>query len=256
VAGLRPRPDKARDARAGAGHRRRSGGDLEGHARAVAKRNQANAAQSTPSGTSPSSCPSATTASLRPATGRSSTTRPPQATPSIGCSLWPATTGARTRRRWARSTTTSISSARTCASRFEHRKRTQSTNLLKRTFVEVRRHTKIIGRFSGETSAPVAHLGRALELASRGRRGITITPRAVAENQTPPPRPHAHPGPAPDRGGDRRLTLPHSETTSTQVPPTPGTPPQNPRQEPSALAADAGICAGAARESGPYRDRR
>jgi putative transposase len=29
----------------------------------------------------------------------------------------------------------------------EHRKRTRSTNLLKRTFVEVRRRTKIIGRF-------------------------------------------------------------------------------------------------------------
>jgi transposase-like protein len=35
----------------------------------------------------------------------------------------------------------------------EHRKRTRSTNLLKRTFVEVRRRTKIIGRFPGETSA-------------------------------------------------------------------------------------------------------
>ena len=35
----------------------------------------------------------------------------------------------------------------------EHRKRTRSTNLLERTFVEVRRRTKIIGRFPGETSA-------------------------------------------------------------------------------------------------------
>jgi len=32
----------------------------------------------------------------------------------------------------------------------EHRKRTRSTNLLERTFVEVRRRTKIIGRFPGE----------------------------------------------------------------------------------------------------------
>ncbi|MDP8908468.1 MAG: transposase [Chloroflexota bacterium] len=35
----------------------------------------------------------------------------------------------------------------------EHRKRTRSRNLLERTFVEVRRRTKIIGRFRGETSA-------------------------------------------------------------------------------------------------------
>jgi len=34
----------------------------------------------------------------------------------------------------------------------EHRKRIRSTNLLERTFVEVRR-TKVIGRFPGETSA-------------------------------------------------------------------------------------------------------
>ncbi len=35
----------------------------------------------------------------------------------------------------------------------EHRKRIRTTNLLKRTFVEVRRRTKVIGRFPGETSA-------------------------------------------------------------------------------------------------------
>jgi putative transposase len=63
----------------------------------------------------------------------------------------------------------------------EHRKRTRSTNLLERTFVEVRRRTTIIGRFPGETSA--------LSLIW-----------------------------ALDRGGDRRLTLPHSGATSTQFP--------------------------------------
>src|SRR4051794_5870095 len=62
----------------------------------------------------------------------------------------------------------------------EHRKRTRSTNLLERTFVEVRRRTKIIGRFPGETSA-LALIWAVLELASRGWRGITMTPRAVAE---------------------------------------------------------------------------
>jgi transposase-like protein len=62
----------------------------------------------------------------------------------------------------------------------EHRKRTRSTNLLERTFVEVRRRTKIIGRFPGETSA-LSLIWAVLELASRGWRGITMTPRAVAE---------------------------------------------------------------------------
>src|SRR4051812_23672493 len=62
----------------------------------------------------------------------------------------------------------------------EHGKRTRSTNLLERTFVEVRRRTKIIGRFPGETSA-LSLIWAVLELASRGWRGITMTPRAVAE---------------------------------------------------------------------------
>lgn len=35
----------------------------------------------------------------------------------------------------------------------EHRKRIRTTNLLERTFVEVRRRTKVIGRFPGEISA-------------------------------------------------------------------------------------------------------
>jgi len=63
---------------------------------------------------------------------------------------------------------------------YEHRKRTRSTNLLERTFVEVRRRTKVIGRFPGETSA-LSLIWAVLELASRGWRGVTMTPRAVAE---------------------------------------------------------------------------
>jgi hypothetical protein len=35
----------------------------------------------------------------------------------------------------------------------EHRKRIRTTNLLERTFVEVRRRIKVIGRFPGEISA-------------------------------------------------------------------------------------------------------
>ena len=72
--------------------------------------------------------------------------------------------------------------ALTCHLRFpsEHRKRIRSTNLLERTFVEVRRRTKVIGRFPGETSA-LSLVWAVLELTSRGWRGITMTPRAVAE---------------------------------------------------------------------------
>jgi transposase-like protein len=69
-----------------------------------------------------------------------------------------------------------------CHLRFpsEHRKRIRSTNLLERTFVEVRRRTKVIGRFPGETSA-LSLVWAVLELSSRGWRGVTTTPRAVAE---------------------------------------------------------------------------
>jgi putative transposase len=61
-----------------------------------------------------------------------------------------------------------------------HRKRTRSTNLLERTFVEVRRRTKIIGRFPGETSA-LSLIWAVLELSSRGWRGVTMTPKSVAQ---------------------------------------------------------------------------
>lgn len=69
-----------------------------------------------------------------------------------------------------------------CHLRFphEHRKRIRSTNLLERSFVEVRRRTKVIGRFPGETSA-LALVWAVLELSSRGWRGVSMTPRAVAE---------------------------------------------------------------------------
>jgi len=62
----------------------------------------------------------------------------------------------------------------------EHRKRIRSTNLLERTFVEVRRRTKVIGRFPGETSA-LSLIWAVLELSSRGWRGVIMTPRSVAE---------------------------------------------------------------------------
>jgi putative transposase len=62
----------------------------------------------------------------------------------------------------------------------EHRKRVRTTNLLERTFVEVRRRTKVIGRFPGETSA-LSLVWAVLELSSRGWRGVVMTPKTVAE---------------------------------------------------------------------------
>ena len=62
----------------------------------------------------------------------------------------------------------------------EHRKRIRTTNLLERTFVEVRRRTKVIGRFPGETSA-LSLIWAVLELSSRGWRGVIMTPKTVAE---------------------------------------------------------------------------
>jgi putative transposase len=61
----------------------------------------------------------------------------------------------------------------------EHRKRIRTTNLLERTFVEVRRRTKVIGRFPGETSA-LSLVWAVLELSSRGWRGVVMTPKTVA----------------------------------------------------------------------------
>ena len=57
----------------------------------------------------------------------------------------------------------------------EHRKRIRTTNLLERTFVEVRRRTKVIGRFPGETSA-LSLIWAVLELSSRGWRGAKMNP--------------------------------------------------------------------------------
>ncbi|MGN6372588.1 MAG: transposase [Solirubrobacteraceae bacterium] len=62
----------------------------------------------------------------------------------------------------------------------EHRKRIRTTNLLERTFVEVRRRTKAIGRFPGETSA-LSLIWAVLELSSRGWRGVRMTPSIVAQ---------------------------------------------------------------------------
>jgi hypothetical protein len=72
----------------------------------------------------------------------------------------------------------------------EHRKRIRSTNLLERTFVEVRRRTKVVGRFPGETSA-----------LSRPQTTMSGRPRLRAVNSTPagPKLRHAGAARPPDR---------------------------------------------------------
>jgi putative transposase len=50
------------------------------------------------------------------------------------------------------SPTTSTRSSCTCANPARHRRRWRSTNLLERSLAEVKRRTKVIGRFPGETS--------------------------------------------------------------------------------------------------------
>ena len=96
-----------------------------------------------------------------------------------------------------------------CHLRFplEHRKRTRSTNLLERTFVEVRRRTKIIGRFPGETSA-LSLIWAVLELASRGLARRHDDPQGRRADRTHPSRPDHRRRPLhlPRRsGGDRSV---------------------------------------------------
>ena len=86
-----------------------------------------------------------------------------------------------------------------------HRKRIRSTNLLERTFVEVRRRTKVIGRFPGETSALCLIRGRARALLARLARHRHDTARG-RRDRTAPPRPGQRTrSTLDDRGGDRSL---------------------------------------------------
>jgi hypothetical protein len=53
------------------------------------------------------------------------------------------------------------------APRGEHRKRIRSTNLLERSFVEVRRRTKVFGRFPRRDLGALPDLGRARALLAQ-----------------------------------------------------------------------------------------
>ena len=60
----------------------------------------------------------------------------------------------------------------------EHQGRIRHSNLIERTFGETRRRTKVIGRLPGETSC-LGLVWAVLDRASRGWRGLTMTPKAL-----------------------------------------------------------------------------
>jgi putative transposase len=64
----------------------------------------------------------------------------------------------------------------------EHHKRIRHSNLIERTFGETRRRTKVIGRLPGEQSC-LSLVWAVLDRASKGWRGLTMTPRALRRLQ-------------------------------------------------------------------------
>jgi transposase-like protein len=64
----------------------------------------------------------------------------------------------------------------------EHHKRIRHSNLIERTFGETRRRTKVIGRLPGEQSC-LSLVWAVLDRASKGWRGLTMTPKALRQLQ-------------------------------------------------------------------------
>jgi putative transposase len=64
----------------------------------------------------------------------------------------------------------------------EHRKRIRHSNLIERTFGETRRRVKVIGRLPGEQSC-LSLVWAVLDRASKGWRGLTMTPMALRRLQ-------------------------------------------------------------------------
>ena len=60
----------------------------------------------------------------------------------------------------------------------EHHRRIRHSNFIERTFGEPRRRTKVIGRLPGETSC-LWLVWAVLDRASRGWRGLTMTPQGL-----------------------------------------------------------------------------
>ena len=84
----------------------------------------------------------------------------------------------------------------------EHHHRIRHSNFIERTFGETRRRAKVIGRFPGETSC-ISIAWAVLDCASRGWRGLTMTPAGLRQLQDlrrsllQPPR-HLRPRHTPD----------------------------------------------------------
>ena len=64
----------------------------------------------------------------------------------------------------------------------EHHHRIRHSNFIERTFGETRRRAKVIGRFPGETSC-ISIVWAVLDRASRGWRGLTMTPAGLRQLQ-------------------------------------------------------------------------
>jgi putative transposase len=64
----------------------------------------------------------------------------------------------------------------------EHHKRIRHSNLIERTFGETRRRVKVIGRLPGEQSC-LSLVWAVLDRASKGWRGLTMTPKALRRLQ-------------------------------------------------------------------------
>jgi len=60
----------------------------------------------------------------------------------------------------------------------EHWRRIRHSNFIERTFGETRRRVKVIGRLPGEATC-VSLVWAVLDRASRGWRGVTMTPAAI-----------------------------------------------------------------------------
>jgi len=64
----------------------------------------------------------------------------------------------------------------------EHHHRIRHSNFIERTFGETCRRAKVIGRFPGETSC-ISIVWAVLDRASRGWRGLTMTPAGLRQLQ-------------------------------------------------------------------------
>jgi putative transposase len=64
----------------------------------------------------------------------------------------------------------------------EHHKRIRHSNLIERTFGETRRRVKVIGRLPGEQSC-LSLIWAVLDRASKGWRGVTMTPKILRQLQ-------------------------------------------------------------------------